>query len=46
MIKSHQIDGIVMINDVISIGSIVAVNLHENHIISDVVSIVHFFQSM
>ena len=33
MIKSHQID-VIMLNDGISIGSIVAVNLHENHIIS------------
>ena len=33
-IKSHQIDVIIMLNDGISIGAIVAVNLHDNHIIS------------
>ena len=33
-IKSHQIDGMMMLDDRISIGYIVAVNLHENHIIS------------
>ena len=32
-IKSHQIDVIIKLNDGISIGAIVAVNLHDNHII-------------
>ena len=33
-IKPHEIDEMIMLNDGISIGSIVAVNLHENQIIS------------
>ena len=33
-IKPHHIDGIIVLNGGISIGSIVAVDLHENHIIS------------
>ena len=33
-IKSHQIDVVITLNDGISIGSIVPVNLHGNHIIS------------
>ena len=36
-IKSHQIDVIIMLDDGISIGAIVAVNLHDNHIISHLV---------
>ena len=32
--KSHQIEVMIMLKDGISIGSIVAVNVHENHIIS------------
>ena len=33
-IKSHQIDGIIMLNDGISMWASVAVILHDNHIIS------------
>ena len=40
-IESHRIDVIIMSNDGISIGAIVAVDLHDNHIISHFVFIVY-----